>query len=86
MLASPTRFGEEAARAGLAITDRLAFGADYAETLRRWLRTFDAEEPRVRALGFDERFLRCWRFYLAYCIAGFDTGSTDVYHFTLAHR
>ena len=39
--------------------------------------------PRVRELGFDEHFLRVWEFYLAYCEAAFDEGSTDVMQFTL---
>jgi cyclopropane-fatty-acyl-phospholipid synthase len=37
----------------------------------------------VRAQGFDERFMRIWTFYLAYCEAAFDTGNTDVVQFTL---
>ena len=43
----------------------------YAETLRRWRETFMAKADEVRALGFDERFLKMWEFYLAYCEAGF---------------
>jgi cyclopropane-fatty-acyl-phospholipid synthase len=38
----------------------------------------------VRALGFDDRFIRMWRFYLCYCAAGFDSGRTDVLHFELS--
>ena len=37
----------------------------------------------MRELGFDEHFLRVWEFYLAYCEAAFDEGSTDVMQFTL---
>ena len=40
----------------------------------------------MRAHGFDDRFIRCWRFYLAYCAAGFDSGSTDVAQYTLVAR
>ena len=36
------------------------------------------------ALGFDERFIRIWEFYLAYCEAGFDAGDIDVVQYTLA--
>jgi cyclopropane-fatty-acyl-phospholipid synthase len=43
----------------------------YAETLRRWRTTFDDRIDEVAALGLDERFQRLWRFYLAYCEAGF---------------
>ena len=61
-----------------------AFGRDYAETLRRWHVAFDAHAAEIRGQGFDERFLRLWRFYLAYCEAAFDAGTTDVVQFTLA--
>ena len=43
----------------------------YAETLRRWREAFLANRPRVRQLGYDERFTRLWDFYLAYCEGGF---------------
>jgi cyclopropane-fatty-acyl-phospholipid synthase len=43
----------------------------YTETLRRWRATFNARLDEVRALGYDERFLRLWDLYLAYCQAGF---------------
>jgi cyclopropane-fatty-acyl-phospholipid synthase len=83
MLASPSRFAAEARGAGLAVADTLTFGRDYAQTLRRWLAAFDDAATAVREQGFNERFMRCWRFYLAYCAAGFDSGSTDVAHYTL---
>ena len=83
MLPSPGVFRERAAEAGLQMKDEFPFGMDYAETLRRWGRGFEDHAPEVAALGFDERFLRLWRFYLAYCEAGFRTGRTDVYHFEL---
>ena len=47
------------------------FGAHYAETLRVWRERFDERLDDVAALGLDERFQRLWRFYLAYCEAGF---------------
>ncbi|HET7868248.1 MAG TPA: class I SAM-dependent methyltransferase, partial [Burkholderiaceae bacterium] len=61
----------------------MAFGTDYAETLRRWRAAFHAQAERVRPLGFDQRFMRIWDFYLAYCEAAFDTGNTDLLQFTL---
>jgi cyclopropane-fatty-acyl-phospholipid synthase len=84
MLASPLRFAEEAYRAGLEVTDVYRFGRDYAETLKRWLSAFDARLDTVRAQGFDNRFIRCWRFYLAYCAAGFASETTDVAQYTLS--
>lgn len=47
-------------------------GPHYAETLRRWRAAFESQLDAVRGLGFDERFIRLWRFYLAYCEAGFE--------------
>jgi cyclopropane-fatty-acyl-phospholipid synthase len=46
-------------------------GMHYAETLRRWRERFLANADRVRALGFDEPFVRMWEFYLAYCEGAF---------------
>lgn len=83
MLASLERFHAEAARAGLGHREPFRFGAHYAETLRRWREAIDAKEPAIKGLGFDERFLAIWRFYLHYCEAGFDTGRTDVVHLHL---
>lgn len=48
-------------------------GPHYAPTLRAWREAFVAAEPRVRALGFDEPFIRKWHYYLAYCEAAFAT-------------
>ncbi len=84
MLASPARFRAEVERAGLRVEAELAFGASYAETLRRWRGAFKARLPEMRALGYEERFLRTWEFYLAYCEAGFASGCTDVHHFEIA--
>lgn len=83
MLPSPSAFEQQARRAGLNPQERLAFGPDYAETLRRWRDAFLREQHAVQSLGFDARFQRIWRFYLGYCEAAFDAGSTDVMQFTL---
>ena len=83
LLPSPSAFEAEARRAGFIVEQRLAFGPDYAETLRRWREAFLREIDTVQRLGFDARFQRIWAFYLAYCEAAFDTGNTDVMQFTL---
>jgi len=43
----------------------------YVETLRRWRANFEAAAGHLDGLGYDERFRRLWRLYLAYCEAGF---------------
>lgn len=48
------------------------FTPHYAETLRHWRMNVDAAEAQLDLLGYDERFRRLWRLYLAYCEAGFE--------------
>ena len=43
----------------------------YARTLREWRKAFHANLEQVRGMGFDERFIRMWEFYLCYCEGGF---------------
>jgi cyclopropane-fatty-acyl-phospholipid synthase len=85
MLPSPAAVRRQAGRVGLQMVDDFAFGPDYARTLAHWQRRFEAQLGAVRAQGFDERFIRMWRFYLAYCEAGFNTGDVDVHHYVFAH-
>jgi len=66
------------------VVDSFAFGPDYAETLRRWRASFMASLQEVKMLQFDDRFIRLWEFYLAYCEAAFDEANIDVIQFTLA--
>jgi cyclopropane-fatty-acyl-phospholipid synthase len=82
-LPCPREFRAHAERAGLKVVDELVFGLDYAETLRRWRHQFMADKAQVLQLGFDERFIRIWEFYLAYCEAAFDQHNTDVVQYTL---
>lgn len=83
MLPSPGRFVSAARLARLDAQAVFAFGRDYAQTLRLWRAAFDTHLDKVRALGFDEAFIRIWRLYFAYCEAAFDEDRTDVMHFVL---
>ena len=85
MLPSPSAFRDAARRAGLAVVSERAFGPDYARTLATWRQRFHAQLAAVSALGFDERFVRIWEFYLAYCEAAFACRNTDVVQYTLVH-
>ena len=82
-LPSPSEFRREAAAAGLTVEDEFAFGRDYAETLRRWRQAFLSRRSDILALGFDQRFLHIWEFYLAYCEAAFDMANIDLVQYTL---
>jgi cyclopropane-fatty-acyl-phospholipid synthase len=82
-LPCPREFRAQARAAGLEVVDEFAFGPDYAETLRRWREAFLAARSEVLQGGFDERFMRIWEFYLAYCEAAFAEGNIDVLQYTL---
>lgn len=82
-LPCPSAVRKAAHAAGLEVVDELAFGPDYAETLRRWRVQFLAQRQHVLALGFDDRFIRIWEFYLAYCEAAFDMANIDLVQYTL---
>ena len=85
MLPSPRALQAQADAAGLVLAGDVAFGADYARTLRHWHEAFLGALGEVRRQGFTERFIALWRFYLAYCEAGFRAGSIDVHHYLLRH-
>lgn len=59
------------------------FGQSYRKTLLLWLDKFNEVKNEILALGFDEKFIRKWKMYLAYCAAGFGFERTDVYQFVL---
>ncbi len=78
MLPTKSLLAELAETHGFQISDTDFFGASYAKTLRDWRERFDKSLVDIKEQGFDDRFSRMWRYYLAYCEAGFTTGSTDV--------
>jgi len=84
LLIRTREFQRLAAERGLEWQDQEDFGLDYAETLKAWRENFDrtAEEGKLPA-GFDERFVRLWRFYLMYCEGGFRGGGITVSQATL---
>jgi cyclopropane-fatty-acyl-phospholipid synthase len=56
---------------GFVLHEMEDLGLDYARTLRLWHENFRARLEKVQALGFDERFIRKWTYYLGYCEAAF---------------
>ena len=53
-------------------------GPDYALTLRHWRTEFHRRADAVQALGFDDRFMRKWNYYLGYCEAAFAMRNVSV--------
>lgn len=80
MLPTPSHVKALGQEHGLVETHFHQFGSDYAATCRLWHERFEAAWPGIAPLGFDERFRRLWRYYLAYCEAGFSAGTIDVCH------
>jgi cyclopropane-fatty-acyl-phospholipid synthase len=56
-------------------------GQHYARTIAAWRERFLAALPEVRALGFNDRFIRMWEYYLSICEASFlerNTGNVQL--------
>jgi cyclopropane-fatty-acyl-phospholipid synthase len=82
---SVTAMVESAGRAGeLRLINLEDFGPSYALTLQHWRQRFLSRLDRVRAQGYDERFIRLWEFYLCYCEGGFRERSISDVHLLLA--
>ena len=78
MLPTRAHLQELGEKTGLTPVTQDAYGPHYAATCEFWLEKVNAHVAELNALGYDKAFLRRWRFYLAYCIAGFQIGSIDV--------
>lgn len=57
-------------------------GVDYAQTLRHWRMEFEAQISQVEELGYDQSFIRMWRYYLCYCEGGFLSKSISTVQLT----
>ncbi|MFT6092633.1 MAG: cyclopropane-fatty-acyl-phospholipid synthase [Pseudohongiellaceae bacterium] len=58
-------------RTDLVIRDVLDIGQDYAQTLAHWRDAFLDKQSQILELGYDNRFINLWLFYLGYCEGGF---------------
>jgi cyclopropane-fatty-acyl-phospholipid synthase len=86
VLPSKSEFTKLAKDNDLEIVDSFAFGIDYQKTLLIWLENFDKVKSQILDLGFNLEFIRKWRFYLAYCAAGFGAKRVDVMQFELINN
>ncbi|WP_231490493.1 cyclopropane-fatty-acyl-phospholipid synthase family protein [Pedobacter sp. Leaf170] len=62
----------------LTMVDLKDMGLDYAKTLHLWFIEFNKSADKVRALGFDDTFIRKWNYYLNYCEAAFAMRNINV--------
>ena len=77
-LPSPSAWERRVRKAGLKTEARNFYGQHYARTLKAWDQRVHSAAPEIGRLGFDQRFLRMWHYYLSYCHAGFATGHVDL--------
>ena len=68
---SVTAMQDALSRTDLRLFHLEDIGPSYARTLHHWRKRFLARREAVRALGYPERFVRMWEFYLCYCEGGF---------------
>ena len=68
----------------MVATELHDIGHDYALTLHHWRQRFLATLPKVRELGFDERFIRMWDYYLCYCEGAFLERAISTVHLVAA--
>ncbi|MBC3764426.1 SAM-dependent methyltransferase [Neptunicella marina] len=60
------------------------YAEHYARTLACWEQAFHVNRDKIKALGFNDEFMRMWHFYLAYCQGGFNQRSIGVSHVLMA--
>ena len=78
MLPSPSAFWDHTKRAGLVPKTFSFHRHDYAQTLRCWHDNLHLRINELRSLDYSNAFIRMWRYYLAYCEAGFSSGRIDL--------
>jgi cyclopropane-fatty-acyl-phospholipid synthase len=75
----------DVAAAGFEVVDAFDLSDSYGPTLAAWRNNLDRNWRPARDLGLSEGFLRMWRFYLAYCEAGFREGYLGDHQLVLRH-
>ncbi|MDO7743374.1 MAG: class I SAM-dependent methyltransferase, partial [Pedobacter sp.] len=79
LLPSVAKINEAINRTGdLTMVDLKDLGLDYARTLHLWNTAFLTNIAQVKDLGFDDTFIRKWRYYFNYCEAAFAMRNINV--------
>ena len=68
------------------MTDIEDLNSSYVRTLRLWRERFNQKWPKIKTMGYDEKFSRIWNYYLSYCEAGFSEKSIFVSVFKLTPK
>ena len=65
-------------RHNLKILENNSYSEHYAGTLNKWSKSFNSSLTEVKKLGFDDKFIRMWNYYLKYCESGFKSKRIDL--------
>ena len=85
MLLTTEQIEKAAKSQGLTVTNTFAFGQDYGRTCQIWSEQMMRRSEKIRKLGYDDKFLRSWRYYLDACTASFAVGQSNVVQVELQH-
>lgn len=83
MLLTNQVIAEQSAKQGMHVNQVFEFGQSYAQTLKVWRENFRSRRDEVIAMGFDQKFIRLWDLYLAYCEGAFRAERINVGQFKI---
>jgi cyclopropane-fatty-acyl-phospholipid synthase len=68
----------------MVITSLHDIGMDYARTLNHWREEFESSLVEIKKLGYNDDFIRLWRFYFCYCEGAFLERNISAVHLIAA--
>lgn len=78
MLLTDSVFENQSEKNSLHLEDKFKFPGSYARTLQIWRENFNTVLPDLKQMGYDDKFIRLWNLYLAYCEGAFRAGRISV--------
>ena len=70
----------------LKIIENNNYAEHYAKTLNNWRNNFNSSLNKIKDHGFDDKFVRLWNYYLAYCESGFKTKRIGLNQIKIMHN
>ena len=70
----------------MLLASNKSYAKDYVKTLQECLKRFKKSWPKIKVLGFNNKFRRKWEYYLNYCETGFEFGTLDLVQFEIKKR
>ncbi|WP_416308280.1 class I SAM-dependent methyltransferase [Neptunicella sp. SCSIO 80796] len=76
--------GSVSAATDMRLLAQQDYAEHYAQTLKCWADNFYLHRDQIKALGYNDEFMRMWEYYLCYCEGGFKQRVIGVSHLLLA--